>query len=196
MINSLFWNIRGLSKPSHFRRLRKIILQYHIQFLIVCKTRVNISLAENFRQKLHFDSVVCNSSGSLWLFYNGPVSLVRVGEGEQHFSFRVLHSGLPTPLTVSFVHAFCSADERRALWDGLLRDKPVDGPWLVGGDFNVVVDGGKRREGGRSVYRKQLRSWILCPQRHCLMLDSLGLRIPGVITGMVTHVFGSVWIGF
>ena len=49
MINSLIWNIRGLSKPSHFRRLRKIILQNHIQLLVVCETRANIMLAEVFR---------------------------------------------------------------------------------------------------------------------------------------------------
>ncbi|XP_027174232.1 uncharacterized protein LOC113773826 [Coffea eugenioides] len=124
--------------------------QFHMPskcFCCVDSQAETIDKQENCIAESLSSSVVCNSSGSLWLFYNGPATLVRVGEGEQHFSFRVLHSVLPTPLTISFVHAFCTTDERRALWGGLMRDKPVDGPWLVGGDFNVVVDEGEKKGG-------------------------------------------------
>ncbi|XP_027158394.1 uncharacterized protein LOC113760014 [Coffea eugenioides] len=149
MINALFWNIRGLSKPSYFRRLKMLDRQYHIQFFVLCETRANPMLAKDFRQKLRFDHVVYNSSSSLWLFYNDPFNLVLVGEGEQYFSFLAHHSSLPTPVTVSFAHALCTGEGRRELWSGLLLDRPSQGPWLVGGDFNVVVEAGEKK-GGRA----------------------------------------------
>ncbi|XP_071909763.1 uncharacterized protein [Coffea arabica] len=96
-------------------------------------------------QKLHFDNVVYNTSGSLWLFYNGPFNLVLVDEGEQYFSFLVYHNLFPAPLTISFAHSFCTGKERRALWSGLLWDKPSHGPWLVGGDFSIVVETGEKK---------------------------------------------------
>nr|XP_027127799.1 uncharacterized protein LOC113743944 [Coffea arabica] len=70
-----------------------------------------------------------------------------VGEGAQHASFLVYHNCLPIPVTISIVHAWCTREERRALWSGLLRDKPLHGPWLVGGDFNVVVETGEKKGG-------------------------------------------------
>ncbi|XP_071921862.1 uncharacterized protein [Coffea arabica] len=70
-----------------------------------------------------------------------------VGERVQHASFLVYHNCLPIHLTVSVVHALCTREERRALWRDLLRDKPLHGPWLVGGDFNVVIDAGEKKGG-------------------------------------------------
>ncbi|XP_027122854.1 uncharacterized protein [Coffea arabica] len=70
-----------------------------------------------------------------------------VGEGAQHASFLIYHNCLPITVTISVVHAWCTREERRALWSGLLRDKPLHGPWLVGGDFNVVVEAGEKKRG-------------------------------------------------
>ncbi|XP_071902759.1 uncharacterized protein [Coffea arabica] len=49
---------------------------------------------------------------------------------------------------MSFVHAKCSVEERRALWYALLKDKPISLPWCIGGDFNVILAPHEKR-GGR-----------------------------------------------
>ncbi|XP_060202876.1 uncharacterized protein LOC132631305 [Lycium barbarum] len=42
---------------------------------------------------------------------------------------------------VSAVYAKCSARERRDLWDSIDNIKNIwDGPWCIGGDFNVIMD--------------------------------------------------------
>ena len=45
----------------------------------------------------------------------------------------------------SFVHAKCNEQERRSLWSFLLLDNPVDAPWFLVGDFNVIVSDEEKR---------------------------------------------------
>nr|XP_027120700.1 uncharacterized protein LOC113737716 [Coffea arabica] len=66
----------------------------------------------------------------------------------QHVSFSVQHPWLANPLTFSFVHAKCTLEGRRALWQDLLDDKPGSHGWCVCGDFNVIVDPNEK-QGGR-----------------------------------------------
>lgn len=49
---------------------------------------------------------------------------------------------------MSVVHAKCTEIERNELWDSLLRDKTNSAPWVLCGDFNLVVDSSKTH-GGR-----------------------------------------------
>nr|XP_027083663.1 uncharacterized protein LOC113705962 [Coffea arabica] len=73
-----------------------------------------------------------------------------VGESPQHVSVRLSHDHVPgSQLVVSFVHARCTPGERCELWEGLLRDNPGSAAWLVGGDFNVILDAGEKK-GGRA----------------------------------------------
>ncbi|XP_071902080.1 uncharacterized protein [Coffea arabica] len=84
----------------------------------VCEPKLSKCEADSIRQKLNFDYVVCNASGELWVFFSSPV-------GGQ-----------------------CMRDERQRLWEGLLQDKPGQGPWCVVGDFNLIISGSEKK-GGR-----------------------------------------------
>ena len=65
MINTLFWNIRDISKASHFMRLRKLVVHNKIQILVVCETHIHMSLAEEFWVRLNFDHVISHSDDLL-----------------------------------------------------------------------------------------------------------------------------------
>ncbi|XP_027151979.1 uncharacterized protein LOC113752035 [Coffea eugenioides] len=71
-----------------------------------------------------------------------------VGESDQHLSIRWAHPQFPTPILVSFVHAQCLMSDRQRLWEGLLRDRPGQGPWYVVGDFNLILSASEKK-GGR-----------------------------------------------
>ncbi|EOX96782.1 Uncharacterized protein TCM_005953 [Theobroma cacao] len=55
---------------------------------------------------------------------------------------------LPHPLSATFVYAKCTRQERMELWN-CLRSLSADmqGPWMVGGDFNTIVSCAERLNG-------------------------------------------------
>lgn len=86
MTKSLFWNIRGLSKPSNFRRVKNLMRSHKIQIFVLCETKVDVGQLEVFRVKLRFDEALSNEVGSGWMFYNNPFQCSLIGEGSQHIS--------------------------------------------------------------------------------------------------------------
>lgn len=42
---------------------------------------------------------------------------------------------------ITAVYAKCTTRERRDLWDSIHNmNNRIDGPWCVGGDFNIIID--------------------------------------------------------
>nr|XP_027086510.1 uncharacterized protein LOC113708247 [Coffea arabica] len=146
----LFWNVRGISKAPKLRRIKKLIQMNNLQFLAFCEPWLEVDKVEQYRHKLGFHGVVHNVVGSIWVFFQEPFSGLVVGESPQHVSVRLSHDHVPgSHLVVSFVHARCTPVERCELWEGLMRDNPGSAAWLVGGDFNVILDA-EEKKGGRA----------------------------------------------
>ena len=57
---------------------------------------------------------------------------------------------------MSFVHAKFQMAVRQQLWEGLLQDKPGQGPWYVVGDFNLVLSSNEKKEEGSFGQRRVL----------------------------------------
>ena len=141
MINDMFWNVRGVSKAPTVRRLKKLIQIHKIQFLAICEPCLEVGRAERYRCRLKFHSLLHNSMGTIWFFIQENFSGSIIGESPQHVSIRLSHDHIPgSRVVVPFVHARCTADERIELWADLLRDNPGPDAWLVGGDFNVILE--------------------------------------------------------
>ncbi|XP_027150236.1 uncharacterized protein LOC113771239 [Coffea eugenioides] len=121
---------------------------HDVKFAAICEPKADVSQIEYIRLRLSFDAIEINMSGDLWVFYSLPFTCSVLGRSSQHISLLVYHSWLPGNLVVSFVHASCSREERRALWHALLADKPTSVPWCVCGDFNVILEPQEKR-GGR-----------------------------------------------
>ncbi|XP_027184038.1 uncharacterized protein LOC113782345 [Coffea eugenioides] len=94
------------------------------------------------------DSVIVNSCGSVWVFYDRSVSCNVVGESDQHVSVQIQSTLFVAPVIFFFAHAKWTVVDREALWAGLLEDRSVSLPWFVVGDFNVIVADDEKR-GGR-----------------------------------------------
>ena len=70
-----------------------------------------------------------------------------MGEGNQFLSLFIHHPYLFNSISFAVVHVATTIEERKALWSGLLRYKSQYSPWLVCGDFNVVVVAGEKKWG-------------------------------------------------
>ncbi|XP_071940013.1 uncharacterized protein [Coffea arabica] len=135
----------GVSKPPNLRRLKNLIRLHKVQLVAICEPKLDVTNIESIRLNLSFDAAVVNLSADVWVLYNFPLVCSIAGNSQQHISLNVHHPWLPRSLRFSFVHARCTLEERRGLWQALLVDKPRDQPWCICGDFNVIISPSEKK---------------------------------------------------
>ncbi|EOY34748.1 Uncharacterized protein TCM_042328 [Theobroma cacao] len=144
MISGLIWNVRGISGRVIQRRLKKLQLMHKIKILAILEPMVDISKAEFFRRKLGFEKVIVNSSQKIWLFHSLELHSDIILDHPQCLHVRLTSPWLEKSFFATFVYAKCTRSERTFLWDCLRRlAADIEVPWLVGGDFNIIL---KREE--------------------------------------------------
>ncbi|XP_075095163.1 uncharacterized protein LOC142173465 [Nicotiana tabacum] len=85
-----------------------------------------------------------------------------VEDTEQHVTVRVFHHDLGQHMMMAFVYAKCSAMKRLDLWDHLYYlASDMELPWLVGGDFNVILYE-YEKIGGLLVHPPEYENFAFC----------------------------------
>ncbi|XP_075499823.1 uncharacterized protein LOC142538376 [Primulina tabacum] len=136
-MNFLIWNVRGLRSSESQQRLHAHVKDKRVKILAILEPMIDLDVRFMTR-RFGFSRVISNSSGHIWVFFAEDVMVECFFYHTQFLHFRVSATFLPTTVFCSFVYAKCDYIERRQLWNSLLQVKPAQGPWLVGGDFNVV----------------------------------------------------------
>ncbi|XP_075497412.1 uncharacterized protein LOC142534428 [Primulina tabacum] len=136
-MNFLIWNVRGLRSSESQQRLHAHVKDKRVKILAILEPMIDLDVRFMTR-RFGFSRVISNSSGHIWVFFAEDVMVECLFDHTQFLHFRVSATFLPTTVFCSFVYAKCDYIERRQLWNSLLQVKPAQGPWLVGGDFNVV----------------------------------------------------------
>lgn len=110
-----------------------------LQMVAICELKVDLSKFQHTHMKIGMDTGLKNSSGSVWLFFQNSFSCSVVGESDQHFLVKIWTLYFSSPFILSFVHAKCmDSDQRQHL--NILKSENIDNiSWLIGGDFNVIV---------------------------------------------------------
>ncbi|EOY17513.1 Uncharacterized protein TCM_036737 [Theobroma cacao] len=126
------------------RRIKKLQLMHRLKILAILEPMVDTSKAEYFRRKMGFEKVIVNNSQKIWLFHSVEFICEVLLDHPQCLHVRVTIPWLDLPIFTTFVYAKCTRSERTPLWN-CLRNLAADmeGPWIVGGDFNIIL---KREE--------------------------------------------------
>ncbi|EOY31585.1 Uncharacterized protein TCM_038528 [Theobroma cacao] len=92
-----------------------------------------------------------NSSQKIWIFHSFDISYEVILTHNQCLHVSLSFPWLECLIRATFVYAKCTRTERIPLWT-ILRSLSVDihVPWLVGGDFNVILNRAKRLYGASS----------------------------------------------
>ena len=69
--------------------IEKLMQIHNLQFLAVCEPRLEADSAERYWSKLKFSTLLHNTIGSIWLFFQDPFSGYVIGESPQHVSIRL-----------------------------------------------------------------------------------------------------------
>ena len=127
------------------------------------------------------DSWLVNRKGTIWVFCQKGFFCEYVGESPQHLTLKLTSQLLSTPVYFSFVHAKCTEQERALLWSTLLDDNPTNDPWLLAGDFNVIISKEEKRGGQPVRVDDEIDCEHLWLWQELVMQGSQGRGLHGVI---------------
>lgn len=129
------------------RCLWQLVTRYCPKIIALVEPMLNVSRLQWWRPRLHFDACGSNveAGGKLWIMWKNEVNLIIDSMSEQHITVPVVDNLKPVVLT--FVYAKCTYHEQCHLWSQL-EDFNCSEPWIVMGDFNIILHDGERC-GGR-----------------------------------------------
>lgn len=93
---------------------------------------------DQYKARLGFDNTMVNCTGKIWLFWNnGWVGSV-LQDSTQQITMKFCMA--TKTFYITLVYARCTALERLELWQELESLNYRNCPWMIGGDFNVVLN--------------------------------------------------------
>ncbi|XP_075483871.1 uncharacterized protein LOC142524032 [Primulina tabacum] len=177
------------SEPGDGRASEDGVLDSDMPDVKKKKGRDDLPRSEIHDSSSWFSQVISNLSGHIWVFFAADVQAECVLDHAQFLHIKVSAPSLPTSGFCSFVYAICDYIERRDLWTSLLHVKPVLGPWMVGGDFNVFRDSSEclGTRGGSSIRVEHLSRTV---SDHCSLL----VNTPVFARGPSSFRFQRMWL--
>ncbi|CAA7025017.1 unnamed protein product [Microthlaspi erraticum] len=155
MMNCLLWNCRGANKPNFRRSIRYILKKWKTDILALFETHAGGDRASRICQGLGFEESfrvdAIGQSGGLWLLWRTELGNVTVvSSGDQYIHAEIAKEGARVQLIV--VYAAPTVSRRSGLW-GQLKNvlQSLDGPVIIGGDFNTIIRLDERTGGNRQL---------------------------------------------
>ncbi|XP_026458904.1 uncharacterized protein LOC113359498 [Papaver somniferum] len=103
--------------------------------------------------------------GNIWLFWHASLSIPTVVlSTKQSITVKV------GEVLVTWVHAACLIVDRRSLWEDLKNINELNLPWLVIGDFNVVLSC-EEKKGGRQPLKVAMQDFRDCIE-YCNLIQA------------------------
>ncbi|KAL0386427.1 UNVERIFIED_CONTAM: hypothetical protein Slati_4603900 [Sesamum latifolium] len=95
--------------------------------------------AHYYTRKFGFHSVFANANNKIWCFAKFGVDIQIIQDHSQFLHVKVNSGIIPTEIFCTFIYAKCYRNPRRILWEELVKLSNQSVPWIVGGDFNVIL---------------------------------------------------------
>lgn len=117
---------------------------------------------EVYRRKLGIYKIIANMSGKIGAFVDEDVEIEVLMDMEQQLSPKLFHRVLDNNIIVTLVYAKYNTTERIELRDLLYHlASNMEGPWLVGGDFNIILYE-EEKYSGLQVYIREVEDFVGC----------------------------------
>ncbi|XP_060202481.1 uncharacterized protein LOC132630915 [Lycium barbarum] len=162
IVKTLFWNIRSVKSQQAFHRVQ-MLNKHHKFFLIaLMEPFQHQRQIQQYRRKLGMPYANSNCNGKIWFFVQHNVEVEVLLDTEQSITVKLNFQDFNKDMVVTMVYAKCSKVERLQLWDSLyLLTTNMTSPWLVGGDFNVIMNE-EEKIGGLPVLPQEYEDFAFC----------------------------------
>ncbi|XP_075106825.1 uncharacterized protein LOC142179839 [Nicotiana tabacum] len=96
---------------------------------------------EGYMRFLGFQGCISNDNGKIWCFWKNICHTIVSTNDEQHITIKIEEGSSNITTVITAVYAKCTSRERKDLWSSLENDNNgINGPWCIGGDFNIFLE--------------------------------------------------------
>lgn len=125
------------------------------------------SKIEQYRRRIGFEYAFVNSFGKIWIFWKSERTGSIIKDTAQYITMQFTIANKDFFITA--VYARCSALERLELWEDLDSTDVGNQPWMVGGDFNVILNEDEKL-GGLDLEQSEAMDFAQCINS-CALLE-------------------------
>ncbi|KAK4383972.1 hypothetical protein Sango_3102500 [Sesamum angolense] len=146
VMNAAIWNVRGLNRRDHQVAVKELVSVFRLNFLGLLETRVsaiNVLRIQTFLPRWSWFTDCDVPGNRIWIAWDDELLDVDVLNLDVQFIHcRINIRSAHLSVLVTVVYGANDSISRRGLWQDLvtLADSISDEPWIVGGDFNTVLD--------------------------------------------------------
>ncbi|KAL0310232.1 UNVERIFIED_CONTAM: hypothetical protein Scaly_2947700 [Sesamum calycinum] len=146
VMNAGIWNVRGLNRRDHQVAVKELVSESRLQFLGLLETRVsavNVSRVQTFLPHWSWFTDYAGPGNRIWIAWDDELLDVNVLDLDAQFIHcRITIRCAHLSILATVVYGANDTISRRGLWQKLvlLANSISDEPWMVGGDFNTVLD--------------------------------------------------------
>ncbi|XP_049362608.1 uncharacterized protein LOC125827346 [Solanum verrucosum] len=165
---AIFWNIRSVKSQKAFERLRDLNRKHKCNFIALMKPFQGPQELEQYKKKLGMENLYCKCASKIWVFWEDDWKGEVFRESGQHLTVKISKSNVEILNTV--VYAICDALQRLELLEELeqfAEDNTL--PWLVGGDFNVILNE-EEKQGGLEFTQFEAMDFSQCI-KNCALIE-------------------------
>ncbi|KAK4386156.1 hypothetical protein Sango_2486200 [Sesamum angolense] len=141
------WNVWGLNRRDHQVAVRDLVTEFRLHFIALLETKVmpsNVTrLQAGLLSRWRWFVDYSGPGNRIWIAWNDEFIDVDILDiGTQFVHCRALIHEMHEPILTTVIYGANDVSARRELWQGLtdLAVSVDNVPWLVGGDFNAVLD--------------------------------------------------------
>ncbi|XP_060200616.1 uncharacterized protein LOC132628879 [Lycium barbarum] len=141
MNSALIWNIRSVNTQQAFERVVMLHRQKKFNFIALMEPFQHIRHIEMYKLWVGMKIAWHNINGKIWLFIEEGYQVELQLDTDQLLSMKLTCLDGGQEITISMIYASTDRATRMTLWNDLYHIScNINSPWLVGGDFNVIVD--------------------------------------------------------
>jgi len=137
------WNCRGANKPNFRRSVCYLLKKYKTDLLAVFETHAGGARADRICHGLGFENSfridAVGQRGGIWVLWRSEIGKVEIKESSEQFVYARIENEFEI-LNLIVVYAAPTVSRRSGLWEKLREViRGIDGPVVIGGDFNTIV---------------------------------------------------------
>ncbi|KAG4171454.1 hypothetical protein ERO13_A12G210150v2, partial [Gossypium hirsutum] len=158
----LCWNCRGLRSPTTIRELKQLLIANNLDIIFLCETKMNVIDFQRVQNRCRMQNGLVVSlerrSGGLVLMWKGEMN-VTIQSYSKHHIDSLVKMGRNSNIRVTGYYGHANPSERNSSWDILKSVRAaVNEEWVVGSDFNAVLNDAEK-DSGRRIVRAQMNDF-------------------------------------